>query len=79
MLSQIIEELIKENINVDHLNVALSGNHCTIEVVSPSFENLSRVQRHQKIYSCINEKIISGEIHAVNIVSFSPDEWVKSK
>ena len=49
MLNQIIEELIKEkNINVDHLNVALSGNHCTIEVVSPSFENLSQVQRHQK-------------------------------
>tara|TARA_B100002019_G_scaffold197709_1_gene171261 strand:- start:904 stop:1152 length:249 start_codon:yes stop_codon:yes gene_type:complete len=79
MLSQVIEKLIKKNVEVNHLNIVFSGNHCSIEVVSPSFENLSRIQRHQKIYSCINEKIISGEIHAVNITPFSPEEWKKNK
>ena len=78
MIDKVIEKLIKDQIDVEHLKVDVSGNHSSITVVSRVFEDLSKVKRHQKIYECINEKIVSGEIHAVNILSFSPNEWKKN-
>jgi len=79
MIDKDIENLIKEQIDIDYLEVILSGNHCSITVVSKCFEELSRVKRHQKVYTCINEKIVSGDVHAVKILSFSSNEWKERK
>ena len=53
----------------------MSGNHCTVVVVSDDFEGLNQVKRQQKVYQCLNEKIASGEIHAVNIRALTPEQW----
>ena len=43
-------------------------------IVSPLFEGLSRVKRQQLVYGLLNDKIASGEIHAVTMVTRSPLE-----
>ncbi len=70
-----VENLLSESIGVKHLNVEMSGNHCSILIVSDEFEGLSAVKRQQKVYACLNEQIASGEIHAVNIKALSSTEW----
>tara|TARA_B100000767_G_scaffold272965_2_gene301903 strand:+ start:4243 stop:4479 length:237 start_codon:yes stop_codon:yes gene_type:complete len=70
-----IIDLIQAQMSVDHLEVELSGNHCSVTVVSAEFEGLSAVKKQQCIYQCLNEKIASGEIHAVNIRALTPSQW----
>lgn len=70
-----IANLIREQIPVEHLDIEMAGNHCTIVVVSNEFEGLSPVKKQQRVYQCLNEKIASGEIHAVNIRALTPAQW----
>lgn len=73
-----IIDLIQTRISVEHLEVELSGNHCSVTVVSTEFEGLSAVKKQQRVYQCLNEKIASGEIHAVNIRALTPSQWQAS-
>lgn len=66
---------INNNLDTEVLEVELSGNHCSVLVVSESFDGLNQVKRQQAVYACLNNKIASGEIHAVNIKALTPDQW----
>jgi acid stress-induced BolA-like protein IbaG/YrbA len=70
-----INRLIREQIAVEHLEIEMAGNHCTLVIVSAEFEGLSPVKKQQRVYQCLNEKIASGEIHAVNIRALTPAQW----
>ncbi len=70
-----IEQQIRGGINVEVLQVEVSGNHCSVLVVSDEFEGLNAVKRQQRVYQCLNDKIASGEIHAVNIRALTPEQW----
>ena len=50
------------------------GNKLAVEIVSDVFEGLSRVKRQQLVYKALNERIESGEIHAVSMRTYSPEE-----
>ena len=50
------------------------GNKLAVEIVSGVFEGLSRVKRQQLVYKALNERIESGEIHAVSMRTYSPEE-----
>ncbi len=49
------------------VSIALDGNRVLIEVVSEHFRDLSRVKRQQAVYSCIDDFIADGRLHAVTI------------
>jgi len=74
-MQQQVEQLIRDGIRADTVEVEMSGNHCTVVVVSEEFDGLNQVKRQQKVYQCLNEKIASGEIHAVNIRALTPAQW----
>ncbi len=69
-----IESALSAALTPMQLDIELAGNHCSITVVSDQFSGLNRVKRQQLVYQCINEKISSGELHAVNIKALAPDE-----
>lgn len=74
-MQQQVEQLIRDGIEVDSVEVEMSGNHCTVVVVSAEFDGLNQVKRQQRVYQCLNDKIASGEIHAVNIRALTPEQW----
>ncbi len=74
-----ISKLIHDHLRVEHLDVKMEGNHCSLVVVSEEFEGLTPVKKQQKVYQCLNDKISSGEIHAVNIRALTPMQWQASK
>lgn len=49
-------------------------SHFKLTVVSEQFEPLSRVQRHQRVYSILSEEL-QGEVHALALHLHSPQEW----
>ena len=56
------------------VDVEVSGNRANAYIVSKSFEGLSRVKRQQLVYSCINDLIQSGDLHAISLETKTPTE-----
>lgn len=52
-----------------------SGAKFAVRVIDQAFSGKRPVQRQQRVYGVLNEKIASGEIHAVSMALFTPDEW----
>ena len=66
-MNQVIAERIREALPGSAVEVAVEGNRALIEVASQAFEGLSRVQRHQAVYRCVEDLIAEGSLHAVTI------------
>ena len=48
--------------------------HFKITIVTSSFETKRSVARHQLIYQTLADEL-NGEVHALAIHTFSPEEW----
>lgn len=57
----------------DHLEVEGDGEHFFATIVSPSFEGLSRVRRHQAVYAALGDRM-RAEIHALSMKTLTPAE-----
>jgi acid stress-induced BolA-like protein IbaG/YrbA len=69
-----IELILRENLNDCHIEVEGEGNKLGLKLVSDDFVGLSRVKRQQKVYGLLDDKIKSGEIHAVSMTTLTTDE-----
>jgi acid stress-induced BolA-like protein IbaG/YrbA len=76
-------ESIKENIArgmaVTHLSVQGDGRHFEAVVVSEEFAGKSRVQRHQRVFQALGDRMRDEMIHALSIKTFTPQEWQEQK
>ena len=73
-MNQEIADAVTAQIEDAQVEVMLDGNKALITVVSQTFESLSRVQKQQKVYGCIDEYIRDGRLHAVTIRALTPDQ-----
>ena len=73
-MNQEIVESIQAQMPTAQVEVVLDGNRAVITVVSEEFAALSRLQRQQKVYGCINDYISDGRLHAVTIRAVTPQE-----
>lgn len=70
-----IAALIQARLTDADARVASDDNtHFEAVVISGDFEGKRLLQRHQMIYACLGERM-GGEIHALSIQAFTPDEW----
>lgn len=73
-MNQEIAAAVTASIADARVEVLLDGNRVLITVVSAEFESLSRVQKQQKVYACIEDYIRDGRLHAVTIRALTPEE-----
>ncbi len=69
-----IKQNIEQGMPVTHLSVEGDGRHFEAVVVSDEFAGKSRVQRHQRVFQTLGDRM-RGEIHALSIKTFTPQEW----
>ncbi len=69
-----IKQNIEQGMRVSHLSVAGDGTHFEAVVVSEEFAGKSRVQRHQRVFQTLGDRM-RGEIHALSIKTYTPQEW----
>lgn len=69
-----IEALLLENFPGCQLEIAAEGNKLSLKIISDEFEGLNRVKRQQRIYALLDERIKSGEIHAVSMMTQTFEE-----
>ena len=78
-----IEHKIEHNLSPQLLTVENESHrhagpekesHFKLTVVSDQFADLSRVKRHQRVYSLLSEEL-EGAVHALALHLYSPEEW----
>lgn len=79
-----LEPVHLEVVNESHMHSVPKGSetHFKVVVVSPRFEGMSAVKRHQMVYGVLAEELAKkpaqGGIHALAITSRTPSEWEAS-
>lgn len=76
MAASEIESLIRAGIpdaKVTIVDLAGDGDHYSAEVVSRSFQGLSRVQQHQRVYAALGGRM-GGQLHALQLKTAAPEE-----
>lgn len=72
-----LEGLIRAGIPDAKITVKGDGDHFEAVVVSASFEGLNLVKQHQMVYATLGDRF-SGELHALALHTYTPDEWASS-
>ena len=73
-LSDELQVAIDKGLQDAEVALVLEGNKLLVEVVSPEFSGLSRVQRSKRVYQILDDYIRSGTLHAVTIRARAPGE-----
>jgi len=73
-----IQKDIEKGMNTSYLKVIGDGQHFEAVIVSDEFAGLSRIQRQQRVNKALGERI-TGDIHALSMKTFTPQEWQEKK
>ncbi len=83
-VQKLIEESLSSSFVIAHLDVANeshmhsvppnSETHFKVVLVSPNFNEIRKVARHQQVYKVLDEAIKQG-VHALALHLFTEDEW----
>jgi acid stress-induced BolA-like protein IbaG/YrbA len=69
-----IQKNIEQGMATTYLNVVGDGQHFEAVIVSEEFAGLSRIQRQQRVNKTLGNRM-EGEIHALSMKTFTPQEW----
>ncbi len=70
-----IKQLILAGMDCDYLELDGDGQHFQAIIVSSEFVGKNRVQRQQRVYQTLQEKLATGELHALSFKTLTPEEW----
>ncbi len=83
-VQQSIERKLTESLTPDHLEVINeshmhsvppgSESHFKVIVVSPRFDGLNRIKRHQTVNAVLADEL-AGPIHALSMETYTTGEW----
>ncbi len=70
-----IAALIRTHLPDSHIEVSSPDQvHFEAVIVSPAFAGKHSLQRHRLVYAALGGRI-GGEIHALSIKAWTPEEW----
>ena len=75
MTAQELQAIIGANLPCEHWHVEGDGRHWYATLVSAEFEGKRLIQRHQRVYATLGEKIKTDEVHALSMKTYTPAEW----
>ncbi len=74
-----IHTVLNGALELQNIIVDGDGKHIEVIAVDECFASLSRLKKQQLIYAPLTPFIQSGEIHAVSIKTYTPEEWERDK
>jgi acid stress-induced BolA-like protein IbaG/YrbA len=75
--AQELQDLIAAGLPCTHLQVNGDGRHWYATLVSAEFEGKRLIQRHQRVYATLGNRMMTDEVHALSMRTYSPAEWDK--
>jgi acid stress-induced BolA-like protein IbaG/YrbA len=77
LTAQELQDLIAAGLSCAHLQVQGDGRHWYATLVSAEFEGKRLIQRHQRVYATLGNRMVTDEVHALSMRTYSPAEWEK--
>jgi len=78
LLPETVRGYIAQGLECEHLTVAGDGQHFEAVIVASAFEGLRAIQRHQKVYAVLGDRM-RAEIHALSMKTLTPAEWAQQQ
>ena len=75
MTAEQLKQLIAAGLPCEHLHLEGDGRHWFATIVSPAFEGLRPIARHQRVYATLGERLQRDEVHALSMKTLTPAEW----
>ena len=75
MTAEQLQAIIAAGLSCEHLHVEGDGRHWYATLVSAEFQGKRLIQRHQRVYATLGEKINTDEVHALSMKTYTPAEW----
>jgi acid stress-induced BolA-like protein IbaG/YrbA len=72
-----LKHLISSGLHCTHLDLEGDGRHWFATIVSPDFDGLRAIQRHQRVYQTLGTRMQTDEVHALSMKTFTPEEWAQ--
>ena len=79
MNAEQLQQLISAGLPCDHLTVEGDGRHWYATIVSPEFEGMRPIARHQRVYATLGGKMATDEVHALSMKTLTPAEWAAAQ
>ncbi|MBU3599928.1 BolA/IbaG family iron-sulfur metabolism protein [Polynucleobacter sp. 30F-ANTBAC] len=70
---ELVKSYIEQGITCQFITVEGDGQHFFATIVSDEFAGLRLVQRHQKVYAALGDRM-KAEIHALSFKALTPAE-----
>ena len=70
-----VKTLVEAHFGGCEVIVQGEGNRYDVTVIGDVFAGLRPVKKQQLVYAALNDQISDGSIHAVNIATYTPEEW----
>lgn len=74
-----VQKMIAAGLPDCEVKVEGDGSHFEAIVIGEMFDGMSMVKKQQAVYKTLGDKITSGELHALTIKTFTPDEYAKAQ
>ena len=74
-----VRTLVRDAFDGDEVLVEGAGANYDITVISDRFAGQRPVQRQQAVYAALGESIAAGTIHAVNLRTYTREEWAAAR
>ena len=69
-----VQARLEDGIESSEVSMEGDGCNCSAVIVSPVFEGLSLLQGQRLVLGLVKEEIKSGELHALSVKTFTPEE-----
>jgi acid stress-induced BolA-like protein IbaG/YrbA len=75
MTAQELQNLIAASLTCEHIALDGDGRHWQAVIVSSEFEGKRLIQRHQRVYATLGQRMHTDEVHALSMKTYTPAEW----
>lgn len=75
MTSEELQTIIAAGLPCEHLDVSGDGRHWYATIVSSAFEGQRLIQRQQRVYATLGNRMQTDEVHALSMKTLTPAEW----
>ncbi|HMA08181.1 MAG TPA: BolA/IbaG family iron-sulfur metabolism protein [Ramlibacter sp.] len=79
MTADELKSIITAGMACDHIELEGDGRHWSALIVSAEFQGKRPIQRHQRVYATLGERMKTDEVHALSIRAFTPAEWATAQ
>jgi acid stress-induced BolA-like protein IbaG/YrbA len=75
-MQKMIEAMLQKALPAAMIIVDSNDNvHFNVIIVSERFIGLSKLQQQQLVYAALGDKMLTGEIHALSMKTYTPAAW----